>query len=189
MFMQTYEVDPNSGEVQLTGQPQLVRREVSFVPITQQEHPMTTNCKCTEKVQKILSAANSPFAKTDEEWLSTLTEEQLDKLMAPATVVNVQTPEPTLAALLEKADPALRESIERGMQLHQQERANLEQSVLANTTQFTAEELSKMEGSFLRRLASAVARPVRMAAGGMAVHSPAAEEEEGLDSPWIEKKA
>lgn len=190
-FMQPYQVDANTGEVQLVGEPERVRREVSFPTVLQQQQEIQNmsqqNCQCVEKVNAVIASSANAFTEDDREVLSGMPEKVLDKipLSAPVSVQN-QTKEATFDDLLANADPEMRQSIERGRELYRQERGQMVQAVLsAPACQFTEQELQAMDHGLLRKVSASVARaaPVRLAAGG----APAPvqdDQEEGLEAPW-----
>jgi hypothetical protein len=90
LYKQAYQVD-DKGEVTLTGVATPVVRQVTFVvassPLTNSDKGGTTmpedikkKC-CPEKVQALIASEHAPFEEADREWLETLDQPQIDKLV------------------------------------------------------------------------------------------------------------
>lgn len=81
----------NDGAVELVDEPIKVRKEVSFVNMKRTNFKSNTkmkvkvNSKCSCTVDSLIQNEATKFSEDDREWLSTLSQEQLDKL-APEEV-------------------------------------------------------------------------------------------------------
>jgi hypothetical protein len=87
LYKQSYSVDAN-GSVQMgEAEPQTVKEVVSYKSITNNQQEVVNMPKdksdqgcCPEKVQLLIENEATPFTDDDHDWLSALTEEQIDKL-------------------------------------------------------------------------------------------------------------
>lgn len=88
LYKQDYSIDAN-GAVQIAdAEPVEVKEVVSYKPTTNKSSKEVTNMGkdkgkgcCEEKVQLLIENEKTPFAEDDREWLSALTEDQIDKLI------------------------------------------------------------------------------------------------------------
>jgi hypothetical protein len=87
-YRQMYEAQEDG--IRLVGEPVRVRRHISYEPIetTNNSKEDNTMSKHEEKVTEIIAAPITNFTEEDREWLSTLSECQLSKLI-PAAPENV----------------------------------------------------------------------------------------------------
>jgi hypothetical protein len=187
LYRQTYEVN-DKGEVMLTGVATSVIRQVSFVVAN---NPQTNSDKggktmpeekkkcCPEKVQALIASEHAPFEEADREWLETLDQPQIDKLVTmernaavkpvvepvtePEPVTNEQavqvlreqlkTPEQFIQLLPDE----MREQMTSALTLHKSEKAKLIETI-KSASSFTDDELKTKTMAELSKL-SEMAKP------------------------------
>lgn len=164
-YRQTYTTNEQE-EVEFTGDPVEVRKQVEFVEITTNSTVMKRTKKpnnnqtqedmekektpcgdCMEKVVGLINNERTRFTKADREWLLSLNEEQLDKLEpteAPAPQVNREQALEVLREELADAEKLvgllpgeLKDQVEAGLTLHKEERTKLVKAIQANTEEGT----------------------------------------------------
>lgn len=172
---------------------------------------------CPEKVTAVINSEANGFTENDRHKLLAWNEEDLDKI--PVDEVQMQNQDgdgdrkkvagqqpqaqnqgggeqpqpqqhqPSFDELLQNASPEYRESINRGLQLYREERQNLVQTIMANSNQWTQQELDGMDHTMLQKLANSMPQPVnhRLRGGGS---SASAEEqyEEGIGMPHVQNE-
>lgn len=149
MYKQDYSFE--SGKVELTGNPVEVRRKVDYVVNLvnnqKKEDNMSKNeCpKCVEKVNALITNKESGWTEDDREWLSTLTEPQLDKV-APKVIE--KTVEKTIE--VNKLAPEDVAALAFGKKQLAERRDNWIKEIQANTDKvWTDEKLNKMDDETL----------------------------------------
>ena len=181
LYKQSYGID-SANDVKLNGDPVHVKREVNYdaVPFVNTEERVITKrviqknnkkSMCTDCVKKLadslITNKATAWDETDREYLETQTEEQLEK-MTPAVVkepeVNTAkaTRDEILAVLSEKpmtneeflglASPEVRSQIEEGLELRTNQKTEMVSQIIANTEQWTEDELNAKELSELQKL-------------------------------------
>jgi hypothetical protein len=108
MYKQSYKVE--SGKIEFVGEPIEVHKKVEYVVNssltrtkyntnnTKEEVKMPKNeCpKCLEKINKVLANKDSGFVEADREWLETLSETALDKVITPKVIEKEKVVEKTV---------------------------------------------------------------------------------------------
>jgi len=180
MWKQAYQV-ADDGSIIWVGAPMQVVQNITYrpVPVAQEDLKRTkTNKKeilvmednkCTPCVKKKVDAliANTSVAlqEEDREWLESLEEAQLDKLVpkTPAPAVNTVEPKPitkeqAFATLGIKNPKEFEEQMQFGLNIYNAQRAKLIDSVVANTKEgvWSKEELGTMNFETLQKLAKSV---------------------------------
>lgn len=99
LFKQKYSIDDN-GKPVLEGEPEEVVRKVEYIKaMTEGGNRMERKdikaneskpC-CPEKVELLVNSKHSPFGEENREWLNSLTQEQIDKIVVP--VANLEAEE------------------------------------------------------------------------------------------------
>lgn len=194
-YQQSYSLD-DSGNFSLTGEPVEVARTVSYNPLntnnaaippiqrtkfnsnskTESEMSQNTVPPCIAgRVDRLISNAAMPFSESDRDWLSVLSEGQLDTLgkIAPVTqpvstpAANMQVNEAMelVRANIKKPEDALqllsadvRDAYTQGLALFTEQKKALADSIIANTDQFTSEELAEMSFNMLQKIANSVGK-------------------------------
>ena len=99
LYKHAYSLDAN-GKPVLEGEPEEVVRKVQYVKALmeggngmERKDIKTNESKpcCPEKVELLVNSKHSPFKEKDKEWLNSLTQEQIDKIVVP--VVNLEAEE------------------------------------------------------------------------------------------------
>jgi len=143
---------------------------------------------CPEKVETVINASVNGFTADDREKLQAFDEQTIDKIPTeapePATNQNQEEKEVDFNTLLQNADPELRQSIEHGQELYRQKRNDMTQRVLSNSSQWTQEELDKMDFKFLEKLANDNKPAANYKGAGGAPSTHEEEAEEGIGEPW-----
>lgn len=216
LYQQSYSVDAN-GDVQLGGEPQEVKEVVSYKKISTQEDSNMANkdggC-CEEKVQLLIENEDTSFTEDDREWLSALTEEQIDKLfhedgeeeedgagddegktevskVAEETAnalmgVKANKDEPqTAEGFIANAPGEIREVLSAGLAMHRAKKNALVKALLANKrNSFSEEELRAMDVVALEKLDKLAKADADYSGSGGSVHANA-EEEEAYEMPQV----
>ena len=139
---------------------------------------------CPEKVELLIQDENSKFTEADRDWLLTMSEEQLEKVV-PVVVtkevekhvqVNAEQALQVLKAEFSDMDKfmklvpeKIRTQFAYGMKLHEDKRQTLIDYITTNSQVWTKEELGTMEVEMLDKLAKTCGAKrsfVGMAAGG-----------------------
>lgn len=165
----------SDGVIEFTGEPQSVRKEVSYVTNSNKEGsiamPEDKKKCCPEKVNLLIQSEFVPYAETDREFLSDLEESQIDKLLDMEKVLATPKPEVTPAPVsneqaiqvlksqlstpdqfLNVLDGETREMFANGLTLHRQQKAEMITTIKANS-EFTDAELSTKSMPELAKLA------------------------------------
>jgi hypothetical protein len=192
MYKQSYKVN-DANEVEFVGEPTHVKREVSYlaVPMTngrvKTERVIKKNSMCTDCVKKLADSliANKETAwnENDREFLESQTEEVLEKMTPPAkSDAQVNSAKPTreeiLAVFKDKpmtdeeflsfTSPEVGLQIKEGLQLRANQKKTIVTEIIANTDQWTEDELNLKELSELQKIYKLVSKEeaVVFAAGG-----------------------
>jgi len=161
MYKQGYSFE--SGKIELSGNPVEVHRKVEYVTNLsinnfKKEDTMSKNeCpKCAEKVNALILNKESGFAEGDREWLSTLTEPQLDKV-APKVIEKVV--EKTVEVEVNKLTDAQKAALAYGEKQLKERREKMIKGIQANTDKVWADEkLAKMDEETLESIYKSVVR-------------------------------
>ena len=85
-YKQSYTVETDN-QIEWSGEPTKVRKEVDYLEINSNINQKTENmstkkktCGCPDKVQALIANERTRLTEQDKEWLSTMTNEQLDRL-------------------------------------------------------------------------------------------------------------
>lgn len=178
LYKQSYSID-NSGEVKLTGEPVNVKKEISYSAIPQTNGKVKAErlikknkSMCTECVKRLADSLinNKGLAwnESDREYLESQTEEVLEKMTPPQeqqVQVNTTvkpTREDILAVFaanpmtddefLKLASPEVRLSIQEGLTLRTNQKNDLVAQIIANTEEWTEDELKLKETSELTKI-------------------------------------
>lgn len=201
LYKQTYSVN-DTGEVELTGNAAQVRKQVSYIAMeetpvvnklvrtkfnnNQKQKEVITMAKeetpclgCMEKVIAIINNEATNFTAENREWLLTLDETILDKLMPKVVEVNESTVAPTkeqavevLRETLKKPEDfinvlpeEMRDQMRAGLTLHKEKRQEYIDAILANSEEgiWTQEELNAESTERLSKLAKYIPQPVNYA--------------------------
>jgi len=184
LYKRTYSVDSNE-KVVIGDDSKEVTEETQYIEITTNEKPIKTEVNTLDnetKIKALIECEKTRFKEDDREWLSTLSECQLDKLKAldveepvadPAPEVE---PEPVAAAPVEEkegekkpeveakpqtaeeyidaAPPEMKETLTRALERDKKIKADAVEKLLANKhNKFTKEELSAKPLKELENLA------------------------------------
>jgi arsenate reductase-like glutaredoxin family protein len=172
MLRQSYTINED-GSLALSGEPQKVRRDVNYVEVNKENvkpknKEVKIMCeKCPEKVDELIANSATNFTKDDREWLDTLTEDKLDKLI-PKRVRSVNTPEITVDKAWEvintnskgvddylKNLPAdVKVQVEKGLETYKEEHKKVVKFILDNTAKeiWEEEELNNMSMEVLKKI-------------------------------------
>lgn len=132
---------------------------------------------CLAKVEQLVKHELTNYTKDDEEWLLTLEETQLDKMMPKEVETKVDKKEEkkepvvnkkeevkpvTFEELLKKASPEVRETIESGMRANAEQKENLVELIITNTAEGTwnKEELNEMDMVMLEKISKSFPKTV-----------------------------
>lgn len=179
LLKQSYSID-DSGEITTTGDPVVVKREISYTPVPQTnvrvkaERLIKKNSKsmCTECVKKLadnlIANKSTAWSEDDREFLESQTEEKLEKMNPQPSEVQTNTTgvkptrEDILAVFSEKpmsdeeflqlASPEVRLTIKEGLALRTNQKVQLVTDILNNTDEWPKEELELMELSTLQKI-------------------------------------
>lgn len=172
--------------IEVEGDPVPVVRKVEYVTMQTNEGGETTMADkkdgketkptpcCPEKVELLIQSEQTRFVEKDREWLSTMSEEQIEKFLPmekkEEPKVNKETEEKLITkedavkvlqeqvktpeAFLQILPPELQASMRHGMNLYQQQRTSLIQTITANQEAgFTEQELAGKDIVELAKLA------------------------------------
>jgi len=190
-YKRGYQFNIKTGEAEFTSEPIEVEKNVEYKTVMnsytevkrkrglqtnlKKEDETMANEKCTpcvaKKVDGLIANASTNFAETDREWLETLEEDQLDR-MVPVSVeptVNKEsvkiTPEMAVNALREglknendfiKLMPTnMQEQTRSALRLFEERKTSLIESIMSNTEKdtWTREELQVYEVEKLEKIA------------------------------------
>lgn len=161
MFRQNY-VTNEDGSIELTGEPQKVRRDVNYITVNNVKRKKVSNyqkkevkmCdKCPEKVDALIAHSATHFTDNDREWLDKLTEDQLDKLIPkvyrrktqkPAVLETeeitvdeawkvIQNNSKSVDDYLKGLPENVKKQFEKGVEIYTAERKKVVESILANS--------------------------------------------------------
>lgn len=184
LYKQDYEVN-SDGSVNFSGRSVPVTRKVEYVTnnASDTHGGITTMAEakkpcCPGKVEILIQSKQSPFEEIDREWLLSLEEGQIDRLIqtdallvAAAKKAEEQPPPITQEQATEAlkdllADPEkfikllsedLQEQMKSGLQLHREKRQKLIQALVAtNSSKFSEEKLKNRTMESLEELVSLI---------------------------------
>lgn len=167
-FRQTYSVKDDDS-VELTGEPEQVRRDVDYVPINnnkKKEDKMSDNkSPCVmNKVERLIANERTAFTVDDREWLMELDESKLDKMEPKDVEVNtegvvdefkqsLQSIEDYIALMPEE----MQQQVKGGLAMHTDKREQHIQHITNNTGDtWKREELEQMSTDHLEKLAGTI---------------------------------
>jgi hypothetical protein len=123
---------------------------------------------CPEKVTGLIQNTRTSFNENDRDWLSGLTNEQLEKLEPQDNSNEENDPkEDAKKALqdysadnpedvLELLPKAIADQLRSGLQLHRNHRNELIERITNNSQEFFAEELNAMETGMLEKISKSI---------------------------------
>lgn len=195
LYKRIYEVSDEDGSIEFEGEPEQVTQQTQYVPVQANSAMKRTKLKggqkmsnkegcCKEKVKLLIQNDQTKWEESDQEWLLSLEEAQIDKMLPNEAKLktNVSTssdpegkktdPQDDMtreqaAQVMRKelSDPVrfmsllpheAREQMEHGMRLHQEHRQGLIDHIVTNTDAFEEEELKIRGTAELEKLAKAV---------------------------------
>jgi hypothetical protein len=179
LYKQSYKID-ESGEVNFSGEPVHVKREVSYTAVpmvngrVKVERVIKKNkSMCTDCVKKLadnlINNKVTAWSEDDREYLESQTEEVLEKMTPPAAAVveqQVNTAKPTREEILSVfksspmsneeflslASPEVRLQIQEGLELRTNQKNNLVTEILANTEEWPEDELKLKDFDELKKI-------------------------------------
>lgn len=180
LYKLSYSID-DSGNVELTGEPVVVKREISYTPVPQTNgrvkaerlNKKINNNMCKECVKKLadnlINNKATAWSEKDREYLEAQPEDVLEKMTPPPPASEQQvntvvkpTREDILAVFSEKpmsdeeflqlASPEVRLSIKEGLALRTNQKNKLVADILTNTEEWPKEELELMELPTLQKI-------------------------------------
>lgn len=186
MFKQDYMVNED-GSINLTGEPQKVRRDVSYIVVNEKEKVINNQkkevkmcVKCPEKVDALIAHSATHFTDEDREWLDKMTEDQLDKLIPKVyrrktekpVVIDageitvqeawnvIQNNSKSVDDYLKGLPENVRQQFEKGVEIYTSERKKVVDSILANSEQgeWTENELNDMKLEVLQKIEKALVK-------------------------------
>ena len=184
LYKQSYSID-SANNVELSGEAIQVKREISYDPVVVTNRVVTkrvikkNNSMCTDCIKKLADGliANKATAwgEDDREYLEAQTEEQLEKF-TPSVEKKVEvntakaTREDILAVLSEKsmtteefmkmASPEVAANLQEGMDLRNEQKTEMVSQIVANTEEWTEEQLNAKELGELQKLHKVVMKDV-----------------------------
>lgn len=179
LYKQDYLV-AEDGSLIIESEPIEVVAKTEYLPIqanTQNkqekgEQEMSKPC-CPQKVEELIVNAASNFTAEDRTWLTSLSEEQLEKVTPKVVQVNIGAEHvskhlatyKSAEEVLDLLPEAIRADISAGLEMHKAKRADLVTKIQANAKDvWAAEDLEKMETGMLEKLAKSVQPAVYVAA-------------------------
>lgn len=178
-YKRTYSLTDNEN-IEFTGEPVEVRRQVEFITVNTSKGGMktmaqkTTPC-CKEKVEMIIQADHLPFTEDDREYLLTLNEARVDEILAvkepKAPIAPAVNEDDVVKKVLQNlSDPEkalgffpkdIRENLQYGMKEYNAKRQATIDSIVANSNGvYTAEDLKDRPFEELEKLNKAIPAPV-----------------------------
>ncbi|OFY64765.1 MAG: hypothetical protein A2Y71_06240 [Bacteroidetes bacterium RBG_13_42_15] len=190
LYKQGYKV--SDGVITFVGDPLEVRKEVKFVAnsgMTRTKFNNSVNLKkedlnmsdkqkpcCEDLVNELIANSRTKFKAEDKEWLLTLEEDRLQKLIpekekAPEPVVqatlqiNAETVKVWMKESMSNLDDYLKllpeevaDQIKTGLKTNQEQREAVVKEILSNTKAFTEDELKAMKTDLLVKTYKAVCK-------------------------------
>lgn len=200
LLKQMYSIGANE-EIVPQGEPIPVVEEIKYKPLSTEVNAnknkgdikmanKTEKGCCPKKVLALIANENNAFVEADQEWLESLTEDQLDKLI---NTKEVQEPEKvddiTLSSFLESAPPEIRNVLNSGLRELDTKRTGLIERIMAcETNTFTEETLKAMDQITLESVASLIPPPAEKNSnnfGGMVPASIKTNTQEDVEEPYI----
>lgn len=173
LFKQNYQF--NNGSFELTGNPMEVRKSVEYTQVNrikrnnfkQKEEPMENNGKCTpcieKKVNALIAHEATGYTEEDREWLSTLEEKQLDKMLPKEVKQPIaQTKEEPIKLTSEQVLNAMsaedKAALAYGKKQLAERRASMIKGIIDNTSKdtWTDAELNAMDEGTLQKIFNSV---------------------------------
>lgn len=190
LFRQGYSLD-TAGQVVLEGEPEEVVEDIQYKrkaneqggdptekTTIKEEKNMKKKVCCEKRIDALIANANTAFTEEDREWLTSMNEQQLDKIEAnveveeetttqttTATQKTNQTAEPakdiTVEGFLLSAPPEIRSVLNDGLRQLDLKRADLITRITANErNKFSEQDLKNMDTNMLENLAQLLPEPV-----------------------------
>jgi len=183
----------NDGNVELAGEPAEVRKKVDYVAMMQRTNfnddnqktkevikmtkktdETTTPC-CEDMVNELITNERTNFDKDDKEWLMTLEEDKLKKLVPPKEPekptkppqVNAEDIKKVLRETLKNPEEYLqympddvRDQFDSALKLHSEQRARMVKAILENTEEgtWTEDKLKEMKTELLTNIFKSVVK-------------------------------
>lgn len=180
LFRQDYKVNKDD-EVELVGEPQKVKREISYKVISSNNKKEKPNmaklaCKCTKEIKSLVDSLISngqSWSEEDREYLESQDEKMLKRFQAmesdpveeevaeeeesvPAPKANTvrKKKQQSPEEYINAAPAEVQELLRHGLAAHQAERKRLTDIILANeSNSFTEQELAVMKPALLKKMA------------------------------------
>ena len=165
----------NNGTVEMADNTVEVRKQVSYVTMSMRRTKPSINNEeggttmsdsnkpcCEDKVDRLIANDQTKFTAKDREWLLSLNEQQVDKLIPkdPEVQANAAEAIETFKSTLTSLDDytalmpkELGEKVKAGVALIQANREALVKSITDNTDKFTKEQLDALSDDVLKGIA------------------------------------
>lgn len=193
-FRQNYSV--SNGEPVLTGDPIQVQREVSYIPLQNNEFKRTKINKNKEeklmdnskspcqlaKVEQLINNSSTSFTEADKGWLLEQEESTLDKMMPKDSGVQINAEEGIEAFKKQLSNPddflnlmptEMKESFKSGLSLHKQEKTKMIDHIMNNTENvWEKEQLEGMDFETLKNISKSVKAPIDYSLQGSRITEP-----------------
>ena len=168
LYKETYTI--NEGLVSFMNDPVKVLRKIEYPVINKKEVKMCEPCK--EKVNALIAHTSTHFTENDREWLDTLTEDKLDKLIPKVVQTNAKAPTledawnvinanaRSIEDYTAKLPEAIKKQIDLGLNSYKEMRNGVNQNIIANTEEgtWTVEELDAMPLETLQKIEKSVTK-------------------------------
>ena len=187
LYRQPYTFE--SGKIELTGDPIEVHKQVDYININKQSKEVNMTQKknpcpaCLEKVNALITNAESSFAEADRGWLETLSEDQLDKI-APKVIE--KEVEKKVEVEVNKLTPEDQAALAFGKKQLKERREKYIAGIQANAKDiWPAERLKDLDDDMLERIHNSVVKeeeaPADYSLYGAGIRRPeSADQEEPL---------
>ncbi len=158
LYKQGYNID-NNGVVNFVGSPEKVVRKIDYISANKSKEEAGMCKTCKEKASALIANTHTHFDENDREWLESLTEDKLDKM-----IPMVKTVEKVIEANVtkEKALEVLgieKNQYEKGLEIYNAKRAEVVKSILDNTKDvWVKEELDAMKLETLQRIDNSITK-------------------------------
>lgn len=195
-YQRNYQVNADE-TLEFSGEPAQVIQKVEYQPIqaNSTKGGMTTMADekgkkgcCPEQVNLIVQSKHTRFEETDREWLETLEEKAVIKLL-PIEPEPIEAPQinkeqaievlkeqfKTPEQFLQLLPQEMRDQMQNGLRLHQEKREKLIDHITTNSKAFTAAELKDKDTSELEKLATMVKAPADYSALGAGGEQPSSQ--------------
>jgi hypothetical protein len=180
-YKDTYSINEDKDTVEFGEKPQRVAKNVSYEEIEDnvntnkgKEPNMADKTKkaCPDVVNSLIESEFTTFEKSDKEWLSELSEDNINKFrVMEEKIKNKEKEKPltqkkaieTLKQSFKNEDDfvnilpeAYKEQFEFGLQKYKEEKAKLVETITSNSEVYSEDELDKKDFEELKKLASFV---------------------------------